>query len=336
MATDIKIVIRGSDEFSKTFGALDGAFNAIARSGKRAAGGVSGMDQALSGLAGSTQGAGQMASMFAQGLGENFAMIMEAQQTALQDIAEQQELTTIELGERLLEVDQDFQESRQSQQDQANSRQRQGQATHLAALVDLQLSSQARLAAAEEAMLAARRERFTMFFTALSELAASQGRSMAALSKSLGISQALIDTYRAANNALASVPFPFNLAAAALVLAEGLANVQRIRQVGVAHAGLEFVPREQTFLLDRGERVLSAVQNRDLTDFLSSEGTKAAGGEVSIENLTIHVLENATSGDALLELDQEDMRQLVAERLIPALDELARLGIRPDFVENNT
>jgi hypothetical protein len=42
---------------------------------------------------------------------------------------------------------------------------------------------------------------------------------------------------------------------------------------GVAHGGLDFVPKEQTFLLDRGERVVSPEQNRDLTDFLSGGGS---------------------------------------------------------------
>lgn len=41
--------------------------------------------------------------------------------------------------------------------------------------------------------------------------------------------------------------------------------------VGVAHGGLDYVPSESTFLLDRGERVLSPRQNRDLTSFLSGQ-----------------------------------------------------------------
>jgi hypothetical protein len=41
---------------------------------------------------------------------------------------------------------------------------------------------------------------------------------------------------------------------------------------GVAHGGLDYVPRESTFLLDRGERVVSPEQNQDLTEFLSRGG----------------------------------------------------------------
>ena len=42
---------------------------------------------------------------------------------------------------------------------------------------------------------------------------------------------------------------------------------------GAAHGGLGYVPAERTYLLDRGERVLSPRQNEDLTDFLQGGGS---------------------------------------------------------------
>lgn len=39
---------------------------------------------------------------------------------------------------------------------------------------------------------------------------------------------------------------------------------------GVAHSGLDSIPREGTYLLDRGERVVARDTNRDLKDFLTS------------------------------------------------------------------
>ena len=47
--------------------------------------------------------------------------------------------------------------------------------------------------------------------------------------------------------------------------------------LGQAHAGLTNVPREGTFLLDRGERVVAPEQNRDLTDFLAGAGGGGGG-----------------------------------------------------------
>jgi hypothetical protein len=41
---------------------------------------------------------------------------------------------------------------------------------------------------------------------------------------------------------------------------------------GAAHGGLDFVPKESTYLLDKGERVLSPRQNEDFTEFLGEGG----------------------------------------------------------------
>ncbi len=59
---------------------------------------------------------------------------------------------------------------------------------------------------------------------------------------------------------------------ATVALAEGLAIAG-----GAAHGGLGYVPSEQTYLLDRGERVLSPRQNEDLTEFLDGDGGRGGG-----------------------------------------------------------
>jgi len=50
-------------------------------------------------------------------------------------------------------------------------------------------------------------------------------------SKSLMIAQAIVDTYAAANRALATLPPPFSYAAATLAVAMGMANVKRIKSI---------------------------------------------------------------------------------------------------------
>ena len=50
---------------------------------------------------------------------------------------------------------------------------------------------------------------------------------------------------------------------------------------GIAHGGLTEVPRTGTYVLDKGERVISGDQNRDLTRFLRAGG---AGGGVIVHN----------------------------------------------------
>ncbi|HKJ88820.1 MAG TPA: hypothetical protein VKA48_09965 [Gammaproteobacteria bacterium] len=102
--------------------------------------------------------------------------------------------------------------------------------------------------------------------------------------------------------------------------------------LGVAHQGMRYVPQEGTYLLQKGERVLSARQNEDLTRALR-EGTGGGGGGTTIERVEVHVLENATSGDALLRMSPDEVREAVARKIIPALDQLDRSGVRPVALE---
>jgi len=167
-------------------------------------------------------------------------------------------------------------------------------------------------------------------FGSLAALAETRGKSMASVAKSLAVAEAVISTYLAANKALAQVPYPFNLAAVAAVVAQGMANVYRIQQVNTAHGGLENVPDDATYLLKRGERVLTPAQNRGLSRFLQNGGGDSGGGLV-VQNLVIHVLENATNAEALLKMSPAELRQVIADKFIPALDDLARMGIKPGF-----
>lgn len=125
----------------------------------------------------------------------------------------------------------------------------------------------------------------------------------------LAHSQALISTYLAANIALASAPPPFNFILAAGVVAAGLANVQKINNAAnQAHGGIDNVPRESTFLLQRGERVIQPEQNRDLTNFLAGQG---GGGEGGSGNFNLHIENfngnwNDEATDSLIEIQRRE------------------------------
>ncbi|RMT99383.1 Lambda family phage tail tape measure protein [Pseudomonas syringae pv. coriandricola] len=55
--------------------------------------------------------------------------------------------------------------------------------------------------------------------------------------------------------------------------------------MGMAHNGIDNIPKEGTWLLDRGERVLNPNQNRDLTNYLADKSGTGGGGGTPI---TIH------------------------------------------------
>lgn len=69
---------------------------------------------------------------------------------------------------------------------------------------------------------------FSSTLNTISTLASNKNKELAAIGKAAGIAQASIDTYAAANKALASAPPPFNFMLAAAVVAAGLVNVAKI------------------------------------------------------------------------------------------------------------
>jgi tape measure domain-containing protein len=83
-----------------------------------------------------------------------------------------------------------------------------------------------------------------------------------------------MNSYTAISAAWASAPFPYNLPAVGIATMEtGLlqAAVSAMSPVGMAHSGIDKIPKEGTWLLDKDERVLSPRQNRDFTEFMAQQ-----------------------------------------------------------------
>jgi len=129
--------------------------------------------------------------------------------------------------------------------------------------------------------------------------------------------------------------YPWGLIPAGIMLAKGMSDISKIRGTtyGAAHGGLTNVPKESTYLLDKGERVLSPNQNKDFTSFINSPESSGGGNGISIENLEVHILENATNADVLLKMSQDEMDELVADKVITSFNRLGKQGIRPDYIE---
>jgi len=100
-------------------------------------------------------------------------------------------------------------------------------------------------------------------------------KAMFLMQQIFAIGSALISTHLAAAQVMAD-PSALTLAQKAmyskLILAMGYANVGLIAGqtiAGMAHNGIDNIPKEGTWLLDGGERVLNPQQNKDLTRYLN-------------------------------------------------------------------
>ena len=95
-----------------------------------------------------------------------------------------------------------------------------------------------------------------------------------AIQKGANLASVLMNSVTAISAAWASAPFPYNLPAVAMATVETGALQATLQAFtpnisGMAHNGIDNIPKEGTWLLDGGERVLNPEQNKDLTNYLS-------------------------------------------------------------------
>ncbi len=119
-------------------------------------------------------------------------------------------------------------------------------------------------------------------FMSLVDENSSAYAAMFAAQKAFAVAQALINipaTYSNTVNAVSAIPLigPYiapamGAAAAALQVAQA-ASIKSVGLTGMAHDGINNIPEEGTWLLNKGERVLNPSQNRDLTNYLSQVQT---------------------------------------------------------------
>ena len=96
-------------------------------------------------------------------------------------------------------------------------------------------------------------------------------KAMFLMQQAIAIGQAIISTELAATRALELGPI-LGIPASTLVRGMGYASVGLIAAQtiqGMAHNGIDNIPKEGTWLLDGGERVLNPEQNKDLTRYLN-------------------------------------------------------------------
>ena len=119
-------------------------------------------------------------------------------------------------------------------------------------------------------------------------------KTMFAVQKAAAIAQSIV----AINTGIAqasAVPFPANLAAMASVAAATagiVSNIQAVSIAGMAHDGIDSVPQEGTWLLDKGERVLTSPQADNLDSFLARQ--EAGGGSGTVVNV---IEDNSRAGE---------------------------------------
>lgn len=138
-------------------------------------------------------------------------------------------------------------------------------------------------------------------------------RVMFAVEKGFAIARSIMAIQTGIAQA-ASLPFPANLGAmisVASATANIISTLQSVRQpavAGQAHDGLDYVPKEGTYILDAGERVVKPRDNQKLSRFLDAQDTQpsstmqVSGLKVTVNNYTDATVTTKQNSDGELEL----------------------------------
>lgn len=119
------------------------------------------------------------------------------------------------------------------------------------------------------------------------------------------IGEATVAMYGAAQDAWAETKggTGAKMAAAALAVGQGMANIAKIKATsisGMAHDGIDNIPREGTWLLDKGERVVDQRTNGDLKDFLANQKSGGGNSQPIEVHAPLTIQGNVNSSDAMV------------------------------------
>ena len=147
-------------------------------------------------------------------------------------------------------------------------------------------------------------------------------KAMFLAQQSMAIAQQIINTELAAGATTAQTGI-FGLSAAAVIRGIGYASVGLIAAQtiqGMAHDGIDSIPKEGTWLLDKGERVVDSRTNADLKDYLAKGG--GSGGDV---NITVHVTDSGVSTQSS-QNEQKQLGQMIGNAVRTIIRQEQRQG----------
>ncbi|EPU0359749.1 hypothetical protein ACVT8O_002236 [Escherichia coli] len=124
--------------------------------------------------------------------------------------------------------------------------------------------------------------------------------------KAFSIGQATVNMWTAATEAWndpTNVTTGQKIAAAALAVSQNMGSIANIKSTnvsGMAHDGIDNIPREGTWLLDKGERVVDQRTNGDLKDFLSAQKSGGGNSQPIEVNAPLNINGNVNSSDKMV------------------------------------
>ncbi len=140
--------------------------------------------------------------------------------------------------------------------------------------------------------------------------------------KAAAVAQATIAIEQGIAMAAAN-PFPYNLAAMASVAASTAGLVSNIAAVGMAHSGIDSVPETGTWLLQKGERVVTSQTSAKLDATLERVGRDTnAGGNTYQPSFEMHV--NGNPDDRTIAMMEQAVKRGAQQGYMMVTSDLAQ------------
>lgn len=159
-------------------------------------------------------------------------------------------------------------------------------------------------------------------------------KTMFAMSKAFAIADSTVQIANAIAKA-SNEPFPANLAAMATVASQTASIISTIQSVslsGMAHSGIDNIPKEGTWLLDRGERVVDSRTNQDLKTFLSNQGKNTTpSGKQSVN---VQIINNGNPAQAKVTSEEKDGNMQITVELLQTMTSIAKKEAN-NAIQNN-
>ena len=126
--------------------------------------------------------------------------------------------------------------------------------------------------------------------------------------KSFYLAQAGMNVWKSASDAYANEPGTVwqKMGAAALATIESgsfLSLIEAATPMGMAHDGIDNIPKEGTWLLDKGERVVDSRTNADLKNYLNEARSNSSGAKITVNNNTGAQVNARQNPDGSVDID---------------------------------
>ena len=151
-------------------------------------------------------------------------------------------------------------------------------------------------------------------------------KAMFLVNQGISVAQALINTEVAATKAMAEGGMIAGIPMSTAIRALGYASVGLIAGqtiAGMAHDGIDNIPKEGTWLLDKGERVVDSRTNGDLKDMIARQKSGGAGGDITIQ---VSVTDSGVSTSGANTQDQKQLGQMIGNAVRTVIRQEKRQG----------